>query len=490
MFGGLKKKLQEAVKKVTGQIEEPTPKASQQLKPEISKEQTAEPIFKEEPKIEEPKIEQPTIEEPKTESQKTETVFPEHIHREPEGIKKIERELEEIQKEEKQEQMIATSPFEEEVKEIIKEEEKIYDREQEVEKKIDKIKERIEPTPKASKRLEEEVERDNKIQQIKKIEKPTTEAFQREEKKKEETIPEVRQSRFESRTDAKGVKSLFKKITEKKLTEDDVANILKELEMAMMENDVAVEVVERISSQLKKELVGASVKRGDVERTITEALRKAMFSVLGTESIDLEKIIHKSNEPVIIMMLGFNGVGKTTTLSKLAYRYKNYSPVLAAGDTFRAASIEQLEEHSRRLDVKLVKSKYGADSAAVIFDAKKHASAVGSKVVFADTAGRSHTNVNLMDELKKVVRVNKPDLKVLVLDALAGNDIYEQARLFDEAVGVDAIILTKSDVYDRGGAALSAAYALKKPILFLGTGQEYSDLVEFSPEVIVKNLLE
>ncbi|MBI4162884.1 MAG: signal recognition particle-docking protein FtsY [Candidatus Aenigmarchaeota archaeon] len=354
--------------------------------------------------------------------------------------------------------MISPSQVEKEVKEIIQEEEKIYDREQEVEKKIDKIKER---------EIEEELIEDNKIK---------TKSDIKEEKK-----------RF----------GFFKKITEKKLTEEDVNNILKELEMAMMENDVAVEVVEKISSSLKKELVGASVKRGDVEKIITEALRKAMFSVLGTEHIDIEKLIESkptpasgSPEPLLVMMLGFNGVGKTTTLAKLAHKYKKYSPVLAAGDTFRAASIEQLEEHSRRLDVKIVKSKYGADSAAVIFDAKKHAAAIGSKVVFADTAGRSHTNVNLMDELRKVVRVNKPDLKVLVLDSLAGNDIYEQARLFDEAVGVDAIILTKSDVYDRGGAALSAAYALKKPILFLGTGQEYTDLIEFSPQVIVKNLLE
>lgn len=182
-------------------------------------------------------------------------------------------------------------------------------------------------------------------------------------------------------------------------------------------------------------------------------------------------------------------VHNTTTLAKLAHKFKHFKPVLAAGDTFRAASIEQLEEHGRRLGVKVIKHRYGADSAAVIFDAVKHAKAASSKLVLADTAGRSHANVNLMDELKKVIRVNKPDLKVLVLDALAGNDIYDQARLFDQTVGVDAVILTKADVYDKGGAALSAAYTLKKPILFLGVGQEYKDLQPFDAKKIVESLL-
>jgi fused signal recognition particle receptor len=183
-------------------------------------------------------------------------------------------------------------------------------------------------------------------------------------------------------------------------------------------------------------------------------------------------------------------VHNTTTLAKLARMLKEFEPVIAAADTFRAASIEQLEEHSRRLGFEIVKHKYGADSAAVIFDAKKHAAASGSKLVLADTAGRSHANVNLMDELKKVCRVNKPDMKILVLDALTGNDIYDQAKLFNDAVGVDAIILTKTDVYEKGGAALSAAYTIKKPILYLGTGQNYEDLKEFSPEAIANMLLE
>src|SRR3989338_7515140 len=210
---------------------------------------------------------------------------------------------------------------------------------------------------------------------------------------------------------------------------------------------------------------------------------------VAEEEIDIDERRRNKDGPFTIMMVGFNGTGKTTTLAKLAHRLKEYNPILAAADTFRAASIEQLEEHGKRLGLRVVKHTYGADSAAVIFDAKKHAAAAGSRLVLADTAGRSHSNVNLMDELKKVARVNNPDLKILVLDSVTGNDIYDQCNLFNEAVGVDAIILTKADVYEKGGAALSAAYTLKKPILYIGTGQNYDDLKEFKPEEIVKNLL-
>jgi len=165
------------------------------------------------------------------------------------------------------------------------------------------------------------------------------------------------------------------------------------------------------------------------------------------------------------------------------------SCVFAAGDTWRAASIEQLETHGSRLGIKTIKQKYGADSAAVIFDAAAYAKANGVDVVLADTAGRTHSNINLIDELKKVCRVNKPDLKILVLDSLTGNDIYDQSKFFDEAVDVDGIVLSKADVYEKGGAALSAAHTIKKPILFLGVGQRYGDLVEYDYRKMVDNLV-
>ena len=155
----------------------------------------------------------------------------------------------------------------------------------------------------------------------------------------------------------------------------------------------------------------------------------------------------------------------------------------------REGIIEQLEEHGRRLNIKTIKHKYGADSAAVIFDAKKHTESKGMDVVLADTAGRSHMDKNLMDELKKVCRVNKPDLKILIIDSLVGNDAVPQAKMFDEAVGVDAVMFTKVDVNEKGGSILSVAHTLKKPILFLGVGQKYSDLKTFKSQEFIENIL-
>jgi fused signal recognition particle receptor len=301
----------------------------------------------------------------------------------------------------------------------------------------------------------------------------------------EEGIPEEKMV-----PEKKGIfRGLIKRIAEKKLSESEIENVMRELQVALLENDVALEVAEKICSDVKSELINQEVGRSRVEETIKKALHSAVLDVMRQERIDLDDIIKKHGKPYTIVFFGFNGAGKTTTMAKFAHRFSKYRPVLAAGDTFRAASIEQLEMHSKNLGAILIKHGYGADSAAVIFDARRHAEASGSRLVLADTAGRSHSNVNLMDELKKVVRVNNPDLKVLVLDALTGNDIYEQAKLFNDAVGVDAIILTKADVYDKGGAALSAAYTIKKPILYLGVGQEYSDLKEFNPVDIANNLV-
>ncbi len=323
------------------------------------------------------------------------------------------------------------------------------------------------------------------------IDKKIEELEELREKVREEKLPgEIVESRLETERVSKEEKrSLFGRITEKKLTESEIEKILKELNIALLENDVAVEVAERISEDVKQELSGAVVKRGRAEDVIKDALRHAMLDVMKQERIDLADRIRNKDGPFTIMFVGFNGTGKTTCTAKLAYKFREFRPVLAAADTFRAASIEQLEEHGRRLGFRVVKHTYGSDAAAVIFDAKKHAAASGNKLVLADTAGRSHSNVNLMDELKKVARVNQPDMKILVLDSVTGNDIYDQCKLFNESVGVDAIILTKADVYERGGAALSAAYTLKKPILYLGVGQGYEDLREFKPEEIVKNLI-
>lgn len=284
-------------------------------------------------------------------------------------------------------------------------------------------------------------------------------------------------------------KGIFQRLFETTLDKKDVDIVLKELKFVLLENDVAIEVVEKICSDVENELVDKSVRRDKIENAIKDALRSAMTDVMQQDKIDIEESIRSKDGVYTVLFLGFNGVGKTTTLAKFAKKLHKYHPIVAAADTFRAASIEQIEEHSKRLGFRVVKHNYGADSAAVIYDAKKAALAQGTKLVLADTAGRSHSNVNLMDELKKVCRVINPDLKILVLDSVTGNDIYEQSRLFNDAVGVDAIILTKADVYDKGGAALSTTYTIKKPILYLGVGQEYDDLKEFDAQEIIAGLL-
>ena len=203
----------------------------------------------------------------------------------------------------------------------------------------------------------------------------------------------------------------------------------------------------------------------------------------------MEKI-RKEEKPFVIAFFGVNGSGKTTTIAKIAdlLNKNKISCVLAASDTFRAASIEQLQIHADRLRIKLIKHDYGSDPAAVAFDAVKHAKAKNIDVVLIDTAGRLHSNVNLMDELKKVVKVAKPDLNIFVGESIAGNDCVEQAKTFNEAVGIDGIILAKADIDKKGGAAISVSYVTKKPIIYLGMGQEYFDLKEFEPNLIVEGL--
>lgn len=304
------------------------------------------------------------------------------------------------------------------------------------------------------------------------------------------TIP-AEEEPTETKEEKKGFLSgLIKKLTEKALEEKDIDNITVVLKVALIENDVALAAAEKICDDVKASLVGKSVGRNDAEKETKRALKEAIKNVMNQPGIDLRRLIVEKQGTFTILVFGSNGAGKTTTIAKLAYMLKEFTPVVAAGDTFRAASIEQLEEHARRAGFELIKHTYGADSAAVIFDARKHAEARGAKLVIGDTAGRSHANVNLMDELKKVARVNKPDLKILVLDSLTGNDIYEQAKRYDETVGIDAMILTKADVYGKGGACLSATYVTKKPILYLGTGQNYEDLEKFDAEKIADGLLE
>jgi len=287
---------------------------------------------------------------------------------------------------------------------------------------------------------------------------------------------------------------IIKKITEVEVTSELLEEVFQEIELELLQADVAVEVIDKIKEEMKKNLVGKSIKKSRLETEIKAVLKKTLYDAINVPIINLEDMIKKAKKesrPALLVFLGFNGSGKTTTLAKLAHWLlkRRYSCVFAAADSFRAASIEQLEEHASKLKINVVKHQYGADPAAVVFDAVKHAQARGIDVVLADTAGRAHTNKNLMDQLAKIMRVNKPDLKILVLDSMTGNDIINQCRMFDEAVGVDALILTKNDVASKGGSIISAAYVLRKPILFLGTGQDYEDLEEYNAKKIVDRLI-
>ena len=292
--------------------------------------------------------------------------------------------------------------------------------------------------------------------------------------------------------DIRGIKEA---VVEKTLTEKDIDSFFNETETDLLQANVALEAIDYMRGHLKRQLAERKIKRGGAEQFITKALEGSLLSLVNQGSISLEQTISdakKQGRPACLVFLGVNGGGKTTSIGKCA-RYlmdRGYSVALAAGDTFRAASIEQLEHHGEKLGVKVVKHKYGSDSAAVIFDARKHAESRGIDVVLADTAGRMHTDKNLADELRKVIRVNQPDLKILVLDSLTGNDAVEQAKMFHEMAGVDAVIMAKTDVNEKGGSILSVSYAIKKPILFLGTGQGYKDLEPFDPARFVKGLME
>ena len=282
-----------------------------------------------------------------------------------------------------------------------------------------------------------------------------------------------------------------KQLTRRALSEKDVEDILADLETGLLESDVALEVVEKIIEETRRALTGRSYGvTENISKTARDSILQAIRDVLGTESFSiLDQVAQAKMEgrPYLILFVGYNGTGKTTTIAKMAKLLmdKEFTCVIAASDTYRAAAIEQLEYHAEKLGVKMIKHKRGADSAAVVYDAIQHSRSKGINVVLADTAGRVHTNVNLMDEMSKIVRVNKPDAVIFVGDALAGNDIVEQVREFNETCNISGVILTKADADVKGGAAVSVSYTTKKPILYVGVGQSYEDLQEFSPDWFV-----
>ena len=277
----------------------------------------------------------------------------------------------------------------------------------------------------------------------------------------------------------------------KKISEKDLDDLLWELELVLLEADVALPIVEEIKASVRADLLGKRVDRSyRVEDAIEMALKNAVRSVLKGSEFDFDSFIAAHEKPVIVMFLGINGTGKTTAIAKLTKRLQGqgFSVVMSASDTFRAGAIEQITIHADRLGSKVIKHQAGGDPAAVAYDALEHAKARKRDVVLVDTAGRMQTNANLMDEMKKIKRVVKPHLTVFVGDSLAGNDAIEQARTFDKEIGIDVVILTKIDTDAKGGAALSIAHSIKKPIAFLSTGQGYDDIIKFDSQWMIDRL--
>lgn len=318
---------------------------------------------------------------------------------------------------------------------------------------------------------------------------PDTEYLEREiekieEKQKEEPKP--------------GTKSFFKKITSKiskiKISEKEFNIYSEELEILLLENNVALEVTEKIIEKLKEDIIGKELLKKEIEEEIKESFKKIIREIL-IEPFNVvdkvkEKLLDQAKEPYVILFCGINGSGKTTSLAKVAESLKKQgiSCVMAAADTFRAASIEQLKEHANKIGVKVISHGYGSDPASIGFDAIQYAKKNFINCVLIDTAGRIHTSKNLLKEIEKIARVCKPDLKIFVGESITGNDAVEQAKTFNWEIGIDGIILTKADIDEKGGTALSVGYVTKKPILYLGTGQAYDKIEPFDKEKFIERL--
>src|SRR3989344_6424060 len=362
----------------------------------------------------------------------------------------------------------------------------------------------------AEKELEQELERKEETKEGKK-EKGFFKRLKESFIKKPETIEEeIRDEKIEEEAVKKIIvpppteekESLLQRIGQKintiEISEKEFETYSEELESLLLENNVALEVVEKIISNLKEDLVGKKILKKEFDSEFDDALKDSVRKILvdGFDIIEKIKEKHIDNQvenkssPYVILLVGINGSGKTTTIAKLAnyLKRKGKTCVLAAADTFRAASIEQLKTHGEKLNIPVIAQQYGSDPAAVGFDAIAYAKKHHIDIVLIDTAGRMHTASNLLKEMEKIARVTKPDLKIFIGESITGNDATEQAKSFNETINIDAIILAKADVDEKGGTALSVGYVTGKPIIFLGTGQEYDDLEPFDKERFIEKL--
>jgi fused signal recognition particle receptor len=288
------------------------------------------------------------------------------------------------------------------------------------------------------------------------------------------------------------IKSVFS--NKIKISESEISSFLEEFEFSLLEADVSIDSACSIVNDLKKSLTSVSFNKNNLMKDINDQIKITLKNQLNIDCNinNYIKNTKKENEPYVILFIGPNGVGKTTTIAKLAKKYKdqNKKVILSSSDTFRAGSIQQLEKHATNLDVRIVKQNYGSDPAAVAYDAVSAAKSSKADFVLIDTAGRQETNHNLMQELEKINRVIKPNLTIYVAESQAGQAIIDQIKKFDEVIGISGVVLTKIDTDPKGGVAISILNELKKPIFYIGTGQEYNDLISFSAEYIIDRIVE
>ena len=369
--------------------------------------------------------------------------------------------------------------------------------EKKIEPQVKPIEVKKEEKPKIEPKKEEQI--DKKVEQLlkKKDDEERRKRIDADRRKREEEIDKQIEKSIEAELEhtLKTRRSIEQVVqADKKTTitisDEKLDDLLWDLELGLLESDVAYSVIESIKKDIKEELKHINVERGKIGEVVENVLKNAISHVLMSNELDFDEFIKSHNKPVVIMFIGVNGSGKTLSIAKIAtmLKKKGYSCVMAAGDTFRAGAIEQLSIHAEKVGVKIIKHGPGADPAAVAYDAIDHAKAKHKDVVLLDTAGRVQTNINLMDEMAKIKRVAKPDLILFVGDALSGNDVVEQAKRFNEVCGIDGVILTKVDTDAKGGSALSVAYTIGKPLLFIGVGQEYEDHIPFDPEWMINNI--
>jgi len=370
--------------------------------------------------------------------------------------------------------------------------EKIEEEAEGIKKQIDEAKKK----QKQAEKEEEEVEKfDTELERVDKEIKEEKEELKLPEDEEKSNTPDLEdRGKGEVKTEnlSEEKKSFFSRMKSGfsyKITENEFNDIFDDLELLLLDNNVALDAVDDIKNNLEKKLVGREIKKEELENEIKNELKAAIEDILIEPDNPLE-FIKIADKPFKILFFGINGTGKTTSIAKITSFLKNagFSVVLAAGDTFRAASIEQIGEHADKLNVPLIKQDYGADPAAVGYDAIQYAKKNKIDVVLIDTAGRMHTKSNLMAEMEKIIRVTEPDLKVFVAESIAGNDAVDQAKAFHEAVDIDGIILSKADIDEKGGTIISVSHATGKPIFYLGTGQNYEDLELFNKQKFVDSL--